>query len=92
MTLSGQSPDHQYEPEDPIAFYGLKGGFSVITHKVSNLFKTRVFRARLIDELVSAWKTGKLLNRLKPDIIYSRRTLADLVFVRSAIPVIYEIR
>jgi glycosyltransferase involved in cell wall biosynthesis len=90
VTLSGRSPESRYEPEDPIAFYGLKGGFSVITHKVSNLLKLRFFRALLIDGLVSAWKTRKLLSQLKPDIIYSRLTLAELVFVPSTIPVIYE--
>jgi glycosyltransferase involved in cell wall biosynthesis len=90
VTLSGQSPDHRYEPEDILVFYGLRGGFSVLTHKVSSLFKMRIFRAFFIDGLISAWKTRKFFSQLKPDIIYSRLTLAELVFVPSAIPVIYE--
>lgn len=90
ITLLGVAPDCKYEPEDPIAFYGLKGKFTVLTHKISNLYKSSLFRTFLIDEIVSGWRARKLIKELQPDIVYSRLTVGELAFVPSSIPVIYE--
>ena len=90
VTLFGQSSDLKPFEKDPIGFYGLRGGFSVLTYKLCRLCKTRLFRVFLIDGLISAWKTRKLFKRLKPDIVYSRLTVAELLLVPARLPVIYE--
>jgi len=90
VTLFGQSADMRYSSQELVAFYGLKGGFSVVTHELPRYFKSRLSRTFLIDGLISAWRTRSLFKQLNPDLVYSRLTLAELTFVPAKMPLVYE--
>jgi glycosyltransferase involved in cell wall biosynthesis len=88
VILSGVVPGD--DPPDPIAFYGLRGGFKVVRHELGGIWSTRLSRALMLNGLVLAWKTRGLVRETKPDIVYSRLTLAELAFVPRSAPLVYE--
>ena len=89
VTLTGIAPTK--DAPDPIKFYGFKGGFKVIRHLLPFWAKKNPIASRLLlPGLVLGWKTRKLCNQIKPDIIYSRLTITELAFVPRDIPIIYE--
>lgn len=90
VQLVGFMPKTDYAPNEPIDFYGLKGGFEVIRYQLTELWKSRLSRFLLLDGFFLAWKTRKNINQLKPDLIYSRLTITELAFIPSHIPILYE--
>ena len=90
ITLVGQLSDYNSSIKDPLSFYGLKGGFSVLRLKIQKFWEMRLFKMFLINGLVIAWKTKKIIKRIEPDIIYSRLTVSELALIPSKIPIIYE--
>ena len=88
VTLSGIAP-HTGAP-DPIAFYGLSGGFRILRSTMSRLWNNRVGRALHVPALVLALKTRRLVRDVQPDLIYSRLTLVELVLVPRKTTIVYE--
>lgn len=78
------------EISDPIEYYGLKGGFSVELNYLGKLLHSRFARKFMLDSLVMAFKNRKIIKDHKPDLIYSRLTLFDLLFIPKDTLVVYE--
>ncbi len=83
VVLSGIRP--QYEFSDPIACYGLGGGFRVQTFYYPGI----VCRLRLRN-FMHANNIKRLINKEKPDLVYSRLCVPALRQVPPDIPIIYE--
>ncbi len=77
-------------PPDPVKYYGLRGGFYVCLNVVSPLLWNRVMRKLMLSGLALAFKTRKLIDEIKPDVIYSRLTITELALVPRSIPIIFE--
>ena len=75
---------------DPIRYYGLRGGFRVARYDIGGFCLSDVGRRFLWPGLVMAIKTRPLIRECKPQIIYSRLTLAELFLVPRNIPIVYE--
>jgi glycosyltransferase involved in cell wall biosynthesis len=75
---------------DPVAFYGLRGGFRVVLNSIGCLWDNRFSRPLLVPGLVLAWKTRGLVKSFAPDIVYSRLTLSELALVPPRAPILYE--
>lgn len=75
---------------DPIAYYGLKGGFTVIRYKLNNLLGNPVSQLLQLSGLMLARKARKSLKHFQPDIVYSRLTLTELSLAPRNVPIVYE--
>jgi len=75
---------------DPIEFYGLKGGFEIKLQKRNKFLKYKFFNKFRIQAFINAYFHLKHVNQFKPDIIYSRLTIIELLFLPRNIPIIYE--
>lgn len=76
--------------EDPVAAYGLRGGFSVIRTDLNGFWRTRLSVSLLLTGLALGWKTRELVREFRPDVVYSRLTVSELAFVPRSIPIVYE--
>lgn len=88
VLLSGRAA--QGEDRDPVAFYGLRGGFRVIVNRLSRLTDNPVSRRLFLPGFALAWRTRREFASFKPEIVYSRLTLAELAFVPRDVPIVYE--
>ena len=88
VVLSGLAPEGS--AVDPVEFYGLKGGFRVIRHEAGRIWNTRISRSLLLTGLMLAWKTRRLIREVRPDIVYSRLTVAELALIPQNVPIVYE--
>ncbi|HEY8190489.1 MAG TPA: glycosyltransferase [Micavibrio sp.] len=88
VTLSAVASPHN--PADPVEYYGLRGGFDVRLNAMGKFIWNRVMRKLLASGLALAFKTRRLVEEIKPDLIYSRLTIAELALVPRDIPIIYE--
>jgi glycosyltransferase involved in cell wall biosynthesis len=88
VVLGGVRP--KKDMADPIAYYGLKGGFLVKSKWLSWFFNNKVTNKLLINQIIMAFSNKKLIKEFEPDIIYSRLTLLDLLLVPKDKPIIYE--
>lgn len=78
------------EKSDPFAYYGLRGGFEVRSDYFSPLFYNDFTCWYLLGGLIQAWRTKPLFRKFMPDIVYSRLTILEMLFVPKDIPIIYE--
>lgn len=76
--------------EEPIAYYGLRGGFRVQCDRLNRLFYNDITCWYLLGGLFHGWITRPLFKSFQPDLIYSRLTLLELAFIPRNIPLIYE--
>ena len=72
-------------PVDVIKYYGLKGGFIVNTWYYNKILTKLRFHEYLYSQ-----KVRKIVNNLKPDLVYSRLCLLELRNIPSDVPIIYE--
>jgi len=88
LVLTGVAPKKGVP--DPIAYFGLRGGFRVVVNSTSRLWDNRFLRPLLVPGFVLAWKTRRLLRTFDPDLVYSRLTSTELALVPTRLPIIYE--
>ena len=88
VILGGIEPNG--EATDPIKYYNLCGGFKIIRFKLNWLIRNAIAQRMMFDSIYLAFKYRQLINNFKPDLIYSRLTLLELLFVPKKLPIIYE--
>ena len=76
--------------QEPISFYGLKGGFKISLQKTNLLINNRFTRKFHILNLINSFFHLRNIKQFKPDVIYSRLTILELLFLPNDIPIIYE--
>tara|TARA_Y100000389_G_scaffold62197_1_gene58265 strand:- start:9663 stop:10826 length:1164 start_codon:yes stop_codon:yes gene_type:complete len=79
--------EHEKTPNE---FYGLKGDFKLVLQKMNFFFNNRLTRKLRIRNLLNSLYHLNQIKRFQPDIIYSRLTIIELLFVPKNIPIIYE--
>jgi glycosyltransferase involved in cell wall biosynthesis len=89
VTLLGYKNKREVE-DDPIEYYGLKGGFNVILNFIPPWLHNRVLAKLQITKLILGILYRKHIQEIKPDVVYSRLTVWELLFVPRDIPIIYE--
>ena len=87
VLLGVGSEQHQ---ADLIQYYGLRGGFHVRLWKPT--FPCDFLRRypKGLRKLAFALHVKRLLRKLKPDLVYSRLTTTELLFVPRTVPIIFE--
>lgn len=75
---------------DPVAFYGLRGGFTVKCERFPPLLYNDFTCWQLGGGLLHALRTRPLFDSFRPDLVYSRLTVSELACVPKNIPFIYE--
>ncbi len=88
VVLTGIAP-YKGAP-DPIKYYGLRGGFEIVRYKLAHFWYNPVAHRLFLPGFLLALNTRRMPSYLKPDIIYSRLTLAELALLPRNIPIIYE--
>jgi len=73
--------------DDPIKYYGVNGGFNINLVKSTGFLNNQLLR---LTNIIISIKNWFIIKKEKPDIIYSRLTLVELLFVPKKIPIIYE--
>ena len=73
-----------------IEYYGLKGGFSLNLINIPFWLDNPWLKKIHLHKLYAAFCNRGVINRFKPDIIYSRLTLFELIFIPKGLSVIYE--
>ena len=76
--------------QEPISFYGLKGGFKISLQKTNLLINNRFTRKFHILNFINSFFHLRNIKQFKPDVIYSRLTILELLFLPNDIPIIYE--
>ncbi|MDA7604989.1 glycosyltransferase family 4 protein [Candidatus Pelagibacter sp.] len=76
--------------KDLIGYYGLKGGFKIVLQKINKILKNKIANKLLVKSLVNGLFHRNQVKLFKPDLIYSRLTICELMFVSNKIPIIYE--
>jgi hypothetical protein len=76
--------------DDPIKYYGVNGGFNISLVKSTGFLNNQLLRFLRLTNLIKSIKNWFIIKKEKPDIIYSRLTLVELLFVPKNIPIIYE--
>ena len=71
-------------------YYGLPSSFDLHLERVSKWLDNRWTRPLLLPGLFLAARFRRAIKRHKPDLVYSRLTLAELLAVPREIPLIYE--
>ncbi len=75
---------------EPVSYYGLKGGFSVICQYFPKLIYNRLTCMFLLGGLLHGWIAKKNIEKFQPDLVYSRLTILEMAFVPRNLPIIYE--
>jgi glycosyltransferase involved in cell wall biosynthesis len=75
---------------DVAAYYGLRGGFDIFLKRIPTLLSGRVSRKLYVRDLLVSLHHRTQLRRFRPDLIYSRLTVGELLLVPSDIPIVYE--
>lgn len=76
--------------KDPIEYYGLKGGFKVVLQKMNSIVDNKLAKKLHLKNFINGLFHRKQVMEYKPDIIYSRLTIGELIFLPSDVPIIYE--
>jgi glycosyltransferase involved in cell wall biosynthesis len=76
--------------QDQIKFYGLKGGFKISLQKTNLLINNRFTRKFHILNFINSFFHLRNIKQFKPDAIYSRLTILELLFLPNDIPILYE--
>lgn len=87
MLLGMRSEQHQV---DPMQYYGLRGGFQVRLWKPAFPLDVLSRYSRVLSKIAFASHVRRVLHEVKPDLVYSRLTTTELLFVPSSIPIIFE--
>lgn len=74
----------------PNEFYDLKGDFKIALQKMNLFMNNRLTRKLRVSNLFNGLYHSKKIKHFQPDIIYSRLTVIELLFVPRYIPIIYE--
>ncbi|MCW8965807.1 MAG: glycosyltransferase family 4 protein, partial [Candidatus Pacearchaeota archaeon] len=89
VMLSGRASEQKMI--DPIRYYELKGGFKVKTVFLGKILNNSfIVRKTLLDGIVLAFFNRLLIKEFKPEIIYSRLTLFELLLVPRHLPIVFE--
>lgn len=88
VKLSAVAPSKEHD--DPVSYFGLRGGFEVICDYFHPWIYNEVSRWYLLGGLIQAFKTRKYFNSFKPDLVYSRLTILELALVPKNMPIIFE--
>lgn len=75
---------------DVVQYYGLRGGFSLFLKKSKTFWDNKVTRKFLLRGLFLALHHKRSIEKLMPDIIYSRLTITELMLIPKHLPIIYE--
>ena len=89
VTLTGRRLSDQSDQEI-LAYYGLKASFTLALAVVGKLINNRWTRLFELPGFVLAWRFRAVVRKFRPELIYSRLTLAELFAVPTATPLIYE--
>lgn len=76
--------------QDPILYYGLKGNFDIYLQEIKNIFGKKYSKKLFIDSIINGFFHRSHLLKFKPNIIYSRLTILELLFLPNDVPIIYE--
>lgn len=76
--------------QDLIKFYGLKGGFKISLQKTNFLINNQFTRKFHILNLINSFFHLRNIKQFKPDVIYSRLTIFELLFLPNDISILYE--
>ena len=87
VLLTGVDSKH---PRSLKEFYDLSDDFEVRLQKLNRLFDNALTRKLKLKNLINGIYHVKELKKFKPDIIYSRLTLLELMFLPKDLPLIYE--
>lgn len=88
VLLSAVAPSPEFD--DPVSYYGLSGGFKLQCDYFHRFIYNDITRWYLLGGMIQAMKTRKLFETFKPDIVYSRLTILELIFVPKEMPIIFE--
>ena len=88
VTLLAYTNDSQ--SEEPFLYYGLSGGFKVITKVVPRWIHNRILTKLQITQLILGCMYRQQIRNSRPDLVYSRLTVWELLFVDAKVPIIYE--
>jgi glycosyltransferase involved in cell wall biosynthesis len=76
--------------ENPIGYYGLRGGFIVSLRHVGRLLDNRITRRLLLPSFCLAMASRSFFRDFKPDLVYSRLTVTELALVPKGTPIVFE--
>jgi len=77
-------------PVNVFQHYGIDEKFKIKSKYINSIFTSRYSIKFYLDSIILAFFNKKVINKYKPDIIYSRLTLFELFLVPRNIPIIYE--
>lgn len=87
VLLTGVDSKH---PKSLKEFYDLSNDFEVRLQKINCLYNNVLTRKFKLKNLINGIYHVKELKKFKPDIIYSRLTLLELMFLPNDLPLVYE--
>ena len=76
--------------DDVMAYYGLLGGFNLNLINLPFWLNYKFIKNLQLHKLYAAVINRKIIQKFKPDLVYSRLTLQELFLVPKAVPIIYE--
>ena len=76
--------------DNSIDYYGLRGGFTIISKVVPGWIHHRLLAKLQITQIILGFLYRQHIREADPDLVYSRLTVWELTFVRPDVPIIYE--
>ncbi len=89
VALSGREGTGASSP-DLFESYGVRGTFDVHLFKIVRWLDNRFGRRLFLPSLALALRSHRLFRTFKPDLIYSRLTLLELLAVPKHLPLVFE--
>lgn len=90
VILSGVKNNKVIIPDSIPNYYGVKGGFDIFLKKTNLLWDNKITRKFYIKGIILSFYNRLIINKYKPDIIYSRLTISELILLPKSVPIIYE--
>jgi len=87
VLFTGVDSKHSKSPKE---FYDLSDDFTISLQSINFLWDNLITRKLKIKNIVNGIFHARKLKKFKPDIVYSRLTLFELLFLPKDIPIIYE--
>jgi len=88
VLLSGL--ENKHDTSDPITYYGLKGGFRIELKAERNWVDVLGKLGKLLLSFTMGIHARRIIRRFDPQIVYSRLTVLQLLFVPRKIPIVIE--
>lgn len=76
--------------ENPITYYGLKGGFRLELKEAGKRNAILAKLGTLLQSVSMGMHDRQIMKRFEPQIVYSRLTVLQLLFVPRRIPIVFE--